>query len=213
MRVRTTSLCRACVALLMLASAGGVLADDEKSVAQLLIDADAKLALQKINRDLDKGAGPAPVSAAPAGVPAAKVRDRAPQTIALYGVDGRQAGGSMNLRSYVKWGDQVYPARVGAKWRGFTVSDISEAGTTFSRGKAKVFAPLVQEDAAVLLEPPRGAVAGGAQATPAGPLPAQAGGFAPGPFPPPLPTMAPTLPMAPPMAPPMAAPVQPIAQR
>lgn len=144
---------RAAVAALALLVAGPALADDDKSLAQKLIDADAKVALQKLQQELDKNAPPTAVSAAPAGAAAAKpAAERTPQTIALYGVDGRAAGGAMTLRSYVRWGDQVYPAKVGGKWRGYTVSAITEIGTTFTRGKAKLFAPVVQDDAVVLLD-------------------------------------------------------------
>ncbi|AQV99471.1 hypothetical protein BJN34_36985 (plasmid) [Cupriavidus necator] len=168
-------LCRAAVAALALLVAGPALADDDKSLIQKLIDADARVALQKLQQELDKNAPPPAVSAAPAGAAAKAAAEHAPQTIALYGVDGRNAGGAVTLRSYVRWGDQVYPARVGAKWRGYMVSAISERGTTFTRGKARVFAPVVQEDAAVLLESAQAGNAGVA-GVPArsGPLPTQA---------------------------------------
>ncbi|RWA56017.1 hypothetical protein AU476_05525 [Cupriavidus sp. UYMSc13B] len=156
------------VAALALLVAGPALADDDKSLTQKLIDADAKVALQKLQQELDKNAPPAAVSAAPAGAAVKSAVERAPQTIALYGVDGRGAGGAMTLRSYVRWGDQVYPAKVGAKWRGYTVLAITESGTTLTRGKARVFAPVVQEDAAVLVDMPQ---PGGAGAARSGPLP------------------------------------------
>ncbi|MFP3617601.1 hypothetical protein SB778_46985, partial [Paraburkholderia sp. SIMBA_050] len=70
-----------------------------------------------------------------------------PRTIALYGVDGRAAGGAVSLRSYVQWGGETYSAKVGAKWRGYTVNAISESGTTLTKGKAKIFAPYEQDDA------------------------------------------------------------------
>ncbi|AEI83178.1 hypothetical protein CNE_BB2p03850 (plasmid) [Cupriavidus necator N-1] len=162
---------RAAVAAFALLVAGPVLADDDKSLTQKLIDADAKVALQKLQQELDKGAPPPAVSAAPTGAAAKPAAERAPQTIALYGVDGRSAGGGMTLRSYVRWGDQVYPAKVGAKWRGYIVSAITESGTTFTRGKARVFAPLVQDDAAVLVDTPQTGSASTAART--GPLPNQ----------------------------------------
>lgn len=203
---------RASVALVVFLACGAAFADDDKSITQKLIEADGKVALQKLEQDLAKTAPAPPVSAAPAGAATVKPHERSPQTIALYGVDGRAAGGAVNLRSYVRWGDQIYPARVGAKWRGFTVADISGAGTTFARGKTKVFAPLVQEDAAVLLDSGR---AGGQEATtarPAAPLPAQVPAMAPG-FPtgPQMPMPQPAFqPPAP--TPPMAAPAS-VAQR
>ncbi|KAI3611796.1 hypothetical protein D8I24_0054 (plasmid) [Cupriavidus necator H850] len=191
MRATPFPIRRAAVAVLALLVAGPALADDDKSLTQKLIDADAKVALQKLQQELDKNAPPAAVSAAPAGVTVKSAVERAPQTIALYGVDGRGAGGAMTLRSYVRWGDQVYPAKVGAKWRGYTVSAITENGTTLTRGKARVFAPVVQEDAAVLvdmLQP------GGAGTARSGPLPTQGATSAqntPSFFP--LPSMGPVL--------------------
>ncbi|MCY0853403.1 hypothetical protein [Cupriavidus sp. D39] len=179
MRAYPMTIRRASVAVVALLVCGAVLADDDKSITQRLIEADGKVALQKLEQDLAKSAPAPALTAAPAGATTVKARERSPQTIALYGVDGRAAGGAMSLRSYVRWGDQVYPARVGAKWRGFTVADISGAGTTFTRGKTKVFAPLVQEDAAVLLD--AGRVGGPeAAARPAAPLPAQVPAMAPG---------------------------------
>ncbi len=83
------------VAILGLVFTGGAFADDDsKTITQKLIDADGRVALQKIEQDLNKGAAPtAAVSAAPntAQVKAETERSR-PRTIALYGVDGRFAG-------------------------------------------------------------------------------------------------------------------------
>ncbi|MCP3018267.1 hypothetical protein [Cupriavidus basilensis] len=190
---------RIAATLLVLATAGGVHAEEDKSITRQLIEADGKVALKKLNQDLAGNAPPPAVPAAPAGAAEAKARERSPQTIALYGIDGTSAGGAVNLRSYVRWGEQVYPARVGAKWRGYTVSSISEAGTTFSRGKTKVFAPLVQDDAAVLFDTPRDSAAAGGQVRPAGPLPAPAGASISG-FPVASPPVTP--PAMPPIVPP-----------
>ncbi|WP_454754751.1 hypothetical protein [Cupriavidus necator] len=156
---------------LALALAGTAVADEDgRTITQRLLEADGKVALQKLELDLAKGApAPAPVAAVPSKSAEAR---RAPQTIALYGVDGATAGGPIALRSYVKWGEQLYPAKVGARWRGYTVTAITEAGTTFSRGKAKVIAPMVLDDAAVLFEQKAAEPAMGAQsARPASPLP------------------------------------------
>jgi len=156
---------------LALALSGTAVADeDSKSMTQRLLEADGKVALQKLEQELAKGApAPAPVAAAPSKSAEAR---RAPQTIALYGVDGAIAGGPLALRSYVKWGEQLYPAKVGARWRGYTVTAITEAGTTFSRGKSKLFAPMVLDDAAVLFEQKAPEPAMGAQsARLANPLP------------------------------------------
>ncbi|MFC4524763.1 hypothetical protein [Cupriavidus pinatubonensis] len=164
---------RVTMAAFALLVAGPVLADDDRSLTQKLLDADAKVALQKLQQELDKNAPPPPMLAAPAGAAAAMpAAEHAPQTIALYGVDGRAAGGAMTLRSYVRWGDQVYPAKVGGKWRGYTVSAISESGTTFTRGKAKLFAPVVQDDAVALLND----APGKASAAGSVPLPIQGSG-------------------------------------
>lgn len=207
MRAYPITIRRASVAMVALVACGTALADDDKSITRKLIEADGKVALQKLEQDLAKTAPAPALTAAPAGATTVKAHERSPQTIALYGVDGRAAGGAVNLRSYVRWGDQVYPARVGAKWRGFTVADISEAGTTFARGKTKVFAPLVQEDAAVLLESGRAGGPEAATARPAAPLPAPLPAMTPG-FP-----MAPQMPIQPPVpTPPMAAPAS-VAQR
>ncbi|MCY0852669.1 hypothetical protein [Cupriavidus sp. D39] len=202
---------RASAALVALLACGAAVADDDRSLTQKLIEADGKVALQKLEQDLAKTAPPPALSAAPAGAATGKVHERSPQTIALYGVDGRAAGGAVTLRSYVRWGDQVYPARVGANWRGFTVADITEAGTTFARGKTKVFAPLVQDDAAVLLDSRRDGGAEAGQARQTAPLPAPVPAMMPG-FPPPqtplpAPQLQPTI-----STPPMAAPAS-VAQR
>lgn len=156
-------------------------AEDDRSMTRKLIDADAKLALQKLEADLNKNVPTQNVSAAPAGV---GVRsggsEGGPHTIALYGVDGSAAGLPSNLRAYVKWGEQVYPARVGAKWRGYTVASINEDGTVLKRGKHVVLAPLDKDDAAVFERPSAraGDAAGGAR--PAGPMPGGAGVGQPG---------------------------------
>ena len=141
---------RISTALLVSLAAGAAHADGVKTITQQLLEKDAQLALQKLDQDLAKG-NPAPtsVAAAPASSEQ-RARDEAPKTIALYGVDGRAAGLPLTLRSYVKWGDQVYAAKVGGSVRGYKVVAISEAGTKLSRGKLTVNAARVDEDAVIL---------------------------------------------------------------
>lgn len=211
---------RTLAAILGLSIVGGAYADDDsKTITQKLIDADGRVALQKMEQDLSKGAPPAAVSAAPspAQVKADAERSR-PRTIALYGVDSRSAGGAVSLRSYVQWGGETYSAKVGAKWRGYTVSAISESGTTLTKGKAKIFAPYEQDDALNLFEQ-RPASEGLGAARPSSPLPL---GTLPGMAPTPA-VQAPVLPQpsafpAPPVMPPIApapqpAGLPPVAQR
>ncbi|MWL91437.1 hypothetical protein [Cupriavidus sp. SW-Y-13] len=136
--------------LLVCLAAGAAHADGVKTVTQELLEKDAKLALQKLDQDLAKG-NPAPTSVA--ATPAASeqsARDEAPKTVAIYGVDGRAAGLPLTLRSYVKWGDQVYAAKVGGSLRGYKVVAISEAGTKLSRGKQTINAARIDEDAVIL---------------------------------------------------------------
>ncbi|EKZ98862.1 hypothetical protein ACUXQ2_005520 [Cupriavidus metallidurans] len=168
-------------ALLVCLAAGAAHADGVKTVTQQLLEKDAQLALQKLDQDLAKG-NPAPtsVAATPTSSPEQRARDEAPKTIALYGVDGRAAGLPLTLRSYVKWGDQVYAAKVGGSMRGYKVVSISEAGTKLSRGKQTINAARVDEDAVILAGEQSG---GETRTTPkhAGPLP---GGTQPGGTPP-----------------------------
>ncbi|MCK4118396.1 hypothetical protein ACI2UK_13725 [Ralstonia nicotianae] len=136
-----------------LAASGGAAAQT-KSVAERLIDGDATIALQKMQQQIDRTALAAVVSAAPAaGEPRRGAADSGPKTLALYGVDGSAAGLPVSLRTYVRWGDEVYAAKVGAKWRGYTVTGISEEGTTLAHGRRKLFAPLNKNDAGVFETP------------------------------------------------------------
>jgi len=191
---------RISTALLVCLAAGAAHADGVKTITQQLLEKDAQLALQKLDQDLAKG-NPAPtsVAAAPASSEQ-RARDEAPKTIALYGVDGRAAGLPLTLRSYVKWGDQVYAAKVGGSVRGYKVVAISEAGTKLSRGKLTVNAARVDEDAVILA----GEQSGGevrATSKQAGPLP---GGTHPGGMPPVSgapPGFTPLPPVTPPMQP------------
>ncbi|MEN7527675.1 MULTISPECIES: hypothetical protein [unclassified Cupriavidus] len=210
---------RTLAAILGLAVVGGAYADDDtKTITQKLIDADGRVALQKIEQDLNKGAPPAAVSAAPNPAQAkAEVERSRPRTIALYGVDGRSAGGAMSLRSYVQWGGETYSARVGAKWRGYTVSAITESGTTLTKGKSKLFAPYEQDDAVNLFEQRPGGEGMNA-ARPSSPLPQ---GGLPGAAAPsfqmpstlPQPAQMPAAPIMPPIAPPQPGGMPPVAQR
>jgi len=152
-------------------------ADEEKSITQRLVEADAKLALQKLEADVNKNGTAATLSAAPAGADTQKkAEDHKPKTIAVYGVDGSAAGLPIMLRSYVKWDDEIYPAKVGTTWRGYRVASISsEEGTLLVRGKERLIAPVVRNDARVFARTtPTGTEATTAQ-RPAGPLPPQAG--------------------------------------
>ncbi|SDD57400.1 hypothetical protein SAMN05216345_11198 [Cupriavidus sp. YR651] len=145
---------RTLAGILGFALVGGAYADDNgKTLTQKLIDADGRVALQKMEQDLNKGAPPAAVSAAPTPAQVKAEADRSkPRTIALYGVDGRAAGGALSLRSYVQWGGETYAAKVGGKWRGYTISGITESGTTLTKGKARIFAPYEQDDAVNLID-------------------------------------------------------------
>nr|WP_315597964.1 hypothetical protein [uncultured Cupriavidus sp.] len=209
---------RTLAAFLGLAIVGGAYADDDnKTITQKLIDADGRVALQKMEQDLNKGAPPAAVSAAPTPAQMKADAERSkPRTIALYGVDGRSAGGAMSLRSYVQWGGETYSAKVGARWRGYTISAITESGTTLTNGKSKLFAPYEQDDAVNLFEQrPAGEVNA---ARPTTPLP-QGGlpGMAPSSVLPapvtPQPSQVPAPPIMPPIAPVQPAGMPPVAQR
>lgn len=152
--------------------------EDGKSLTRKLIDTEAQVALQKLEQDLTKGAPPAAVVATPTPAVVKAQAERArPRTIALYGVDGRAAGGVLSLRSYVQWGGETHAAHVGSKWRGYTVSSISESGTTLTKGKSKVFAPYEQDDSVNLVDPTQ-ETGGASGARPAGPLPSAVAGSA-----------------------------------
>lgn len=153
--------------LLVCLAAGAAHADGVKTVTQQLLEKDAQLALQKLDQDLAKG-NPTPTSIA--AVPVSQhARDESPKTIALYGVDGRAAGLPLTLRSYVKWGDQVYAAKIGGSVRGYKVVSITESGTKLARGKQTLNAARADDDAVILV----GEQSGGDRTTPkpVGPLP------------------------------------------
>lgn len=199
---------RTLAAIIGMAVVGSAYADDDKTLTQKLIEADGRLALQKMEQDLNKGTPPATVSSAPAAAPAptearaAKERSKA-RTIALYGVDGRAAGGTLSLRSYVQWGGEICAARIGGQCRGYSVGAITERGTTLAKGKTTVFAPYEQDDTVNLVEQgPQGEAPTATR--PAGPLPLQgstpAGFTAPVPPQPSLSPM-PAAPVMPPVAP------------
>lgn len=169
---------RTTATILALLVAGAAHAEDAKTVTQLLLEKDAQLALQKLDKDIANTA-PAPLSvnAAPAGQ-AKDARSEAPKTIAIYGVDGRAAGLPVTLRSYVKWDDQVYAAKVGGTVRGYKVMAITETGTRLARGKHIVSADRVDDDAVILVGEEKGARPA---ATPAATPPAGAPPSMPGP--------------------------------
>lgn len=209
---------RTLATIIGLAVIGGAYADDDKTITQKLVEADGRIALQKMEQDLNKGAPPAAaVSAAPTPAQVRAVADRSKaRTIALYGVDSRAAGGTLSLRSYVQWGDEIHAARVGGKWRGYTVSAITERGTTMAKGKTTVFAPYEQDDTVNLVEQrPQGEAPTATR--PAGPLPPQGStpaGFTPLIPPQPSPSPMPAAPVAPAAAPaPFAAGFPAVAQR
>ncbi|RZT35407.1 hypothetical protein [Cupriavidus agavae] len=186
--------------LLTCLAASAAHADGVKTVTQQLLEKDAQLALQKLDQDLAKG-NPAPTSVAAALASAEQRAHEAPKTIALYGVDGRAAGLPMALRSYVKWGDQVYAAKVGGSVRGYKVVSISESGTKLVRGKQTINAAKVDEDAVILAGEQAGSEMR-SSSKPAGPLPVPGATTGVSPFPPAMPLPLP-LPVAP------AAPAQP----
>lgn len=172
------------IAMSILAVAASVAhAEGDKTVTRLLLEKDAQIAVQKADQELAKS-NPAPVVVAP--VPSAEREARGtPKTVAVFGVDGSKAGLPVTLRSYVKWGSQVYPAKVGGSVRGYKVVSISESGTKLSKGKQTLTAERAEDDSVLLDEPAqRGAAASG---RPAGPLPSQAPAAATGmPFQPPM---------------------------
>ena len=164
---------RTLATIIGMAVIGGAYADDDKTITQKLVEADGRIALQKMEQDLNKGAPPAAVSAAPTPAQVKAVADRSKaRTIALYGVDGRAAGGKLSLRSYVQWGGEICAARVGGQCRGYAVGAITERGTTLAKGKTTVFAPYEQDDTVNLVEQrPQGEAPTASRA--AGPLPPQ----------------------------------------
>jgi hypothetical protein len=145
-------------------------ADGDKTVTRVLLEKDAQIAVQKADQELAK-TNPAPVVTTAA--PTAEQREArgTPKTVAIFGVDGSKAGLPVTLRSYVKWGGQVYPAKVGGNVRGYKVVSISEAGTKLSKGKQTLTAERADDESVLLEEPPvqRASVANGG-----GPLPAHA---------------------------------------
>lgn len=143
-------------------------AEGDKTVTRVLLEKDAQIAVHKADQELAK-TNPAPVVTTTA--PAAEQREGrgTPKTVAIFGVDGSKAGLPITLRSYVKWGNQVYPAKVGGTVRGYKVVAISEAGTKLTKGKQTLTAERAGDDAVQLEEPPvqRASAANGG-----GPLPA-----------------------------------------
>jgi len=195
-------------AALALASSFGARAEEAKPMTetQRLIAKDAQLAEQQLDQALAKGAPPPVVSAAPAGAVAAAPKDRGPQTVAVYGVDASALGIRKELRGYVRWQGQLYPAKVGGTIRGYTVASVTEKGTTLTRGKTRLVANLVEEDLTALpgqLVDPEPTVSRKADPVPAG----VGAGIAPtAPQPQPvMPLRAPTMPAMQPAPFPVAA--------
>ncbi|WP_354678532.1 hypothetical protein [Cupriavidus plantarum] len=177
-------------------------AEGEKSVTRVLLEKDAQIAVQKADQELAK-TNPAPVVVAP---PAAANREThsAPKTVAVFGIDGSKAGLPVTLRSYVKWGNELYAARVGGSIRGYKVVAITEGGTTFAKGKQTLTAARADDQAVLVEEPAPRTV--NAAARPAEPLPGQSSASSPAalmPFQPAIPASvpAPVPAMAPPVAP------------
>ena len=67
MRAHPMTIRRASVAMFTLLACGVVLADDDVSITRKLIEADGKVALQKLEQDLAKTAPAPTLTAAPAG--------------------------------------------------------------------------------------------------------------------------------------------------
>jgi len=161
------------IAMTLLAVAASLAhAEGDKTVTRVLLEKDAQIAVQKADQELAK-TNPAPVVTTTA--PTAEQREArgVPKTVAIFGVDGSKAGLPVTLRSYVKWGSQVYPAKVGGTVRGYKVVSISESGTKLAKGKQTLTAERADDDAMPFEEPPvqRASVANGG-----GPLPAHATG-------------------------------------
>lgn len=147
-------------------------AEGDKTVTRVLLEKDAQIAVQKADQELAK-TNPAPVVTTTA--PTAEQREArgTPKTVAIFGMDGSKAGLPVTLRSYVKWGNQVYPAKVGGTVRGYKVVAISEAGTKLTKGKRTLTAERADDDAVLLEEPP---VQRASAANSGGPLPPRAPG-------------------------------------
>nr|WP_315591822.1 hypothetical protein [uncultured Cupriavidus sp.] len=196
--------------ILVLLMAGAAHAEEVKTVTQLLLEKDAQLALQKLDKDIATTApAPASVNAVPAAQQS-RGRSEAPKTIAVYGMDGRAAGLPLTLRSYVKWDDQVYAAKVGGTLKGYKVISITEGGTRLARGKHVIDADRVDDDAVILVGNEQGSARPSPSPTPAGTTPAAAapGVPTPGAMPIPVPTPG-ALPLMPVPAAVGAAPIAP----
>ncbi|QET04102.1 hypothetical protein FOB72_18115 (plasmid) [Cupriavidus pauculus] len=173
-------------------------AEGDKSVTRVLLEKDAQIAVQKADQELAK-TNPAPVVVTPPAAPSREAHS-VPKTVAVFGIDGSKAGLPVTLRSYVKWGNELYAARVGGSVRGYKVISITENGTTFAKGKQTLTAARADDEAVLLEEPAPRTV--NAAARPAEPLPGQNPAnnlAAPMPFAPSMPAPVPA--MAPPVAP------------
>lgn len=172
------------IAMTLLAVAASLAhAEGDKTVTRLLLEKDAQIAVQKADQELAK-TNPAPVVAAPAPTAEQREARAVPKTVAIFGVDGSKAGLPVSLRSYVKWGNQIYPAKVGGSVRGFKVVSISESGTRLSKGKQTLTAERADDDVVLLDEPaPRASVANAGAPIPNHAMP---GGSAPMPSQPPV---------------------------
>ncbi len=190
--------------ILVLLMAGAAHAEEVKTVTQLLLEKDAQLALQKLDKDIATTApAPASVNAVPAAQQS-RGRSEPPKTIAVYGMDGRAAGLPLTLRSYVKWDDQVYAAKVGGTLKGYKVISITEGGTRLARGKHVIAADRVDDDAVILVGTEQGSARPSPSPTPASTTPPAAAPSMPIPGSMPMPSPVPTpgaLPLTPPPAP------------
>lgn len=191
---------------LMLAMAASVShAEADKSVTRLLLEKDAQIAVQKADQELAK-TNPAPAVVTPAPTANQEVRT-APKTVAVFGMDGSKAGLPVTLRSYVKWGSEVYPAKVGGTVRGYKVVAITESGTTLSKGKHTLMAARADDEVVLSEEPaPRGGASAG---RPAEPLPGHSPAAAIPSFPPSMPVPLPGMSNGAPGTLPTASPVPP----
>jgi hypothetical protein len=160
------------IAMILLAVAASLAhAEGDKTVTRVLLEKDAQIAVQKADQELAK-TNPAPVVTTTA--PTAEQREArgVPKTVAIFGVDGSRLA-SRSRCAAMKWGSQVYPAKVGGTVRGYKVVSISESGTKLAKGKQTLTAERADDDAMPFEEPPvqRASVANGG-----GPLPAHATG-------------------------------------
>lgn len=128
-------------------------AEGDKTVTRVLLEKDAQIAVQKADQELAK-TNPAPVVTTPAATAEQREARGTPRTVAIFGVDGSKVGLPVTLRSYVKWGEQVYAAKVGGSVRGYKVVSISESGTKLSKGKQTLNAARADDDAVLVEEPP-----------------------------------------------------------